>query len=80
MARGKDGAAKARRNDAAEAGELAKVLQFSDFVNRPRPPRRSTPEVELPAIDEAMRNLHAAALAAMRLVALTRDRLGLPQL
>lgn len=62
------------------ANELAQVLQFSDFANRPRPPRRSAPEVDLPALDEAMRDLDAAANAALKLVFLTRHRLGLPQL
>lgn len=61
----------------AEAQELANVLQLSDFASRPRAPRRSAPEVELPVLDEASRNLLAAALVAVRLIALMRDPMGL---
>lgn len=42
-----------------------------------RPPKEP---IEKEMMDEASRNLHAAALAAVRLVALMRDRMGLPQL
>lgn len=82
--RRKPGTRKARKDETAEAvaeaQELAQVLQFSDFANRPRGLKKPAPEVELPVLDEAMRNLHAAANAALKLIFLARHRLGLPQL
>ena len=48
-----------------------------------RPPRRRLPppvELEMPVMDDATRNLHAAASAALKLIYMTRQRLGLPQL
>jgi len=64
----------------ADAAALAQVLQFSDFASRPRRPKKPEPEVALPVLDDAMRNLHAAAHAALKLIFLARHRLGLPQL
>jgi len=64
----------------ADAQVLAQVLQFSDFASRPRSPKKTYPEIPLDVLDEAMRNLHAAAHAALKLIFLARHRLGMPQL
>lgn len=59
-------------------GSEGKVLLLDRYRGLPRRPPREPVEKEM--MDEASRNLHAAALAAMRLVALMRHRMGLPQL
>ena len=64
----------------ADAEVLAQVLQFSDYVNRPRRAKRLDSDAAMPVLDEAMRNLHAAAHAALKLIFLARHKMGLPQL
>ena len=42
--------------------------------------RKPAPDVALPVLDEAMRNLHCAAHAALKLIFLARHKLGMPPL
>jgi hypothetical protein len=56
------------------------VVRLDEYRQKPR--RRLPPTVvlEQPVMDDATRNLHAAASAALKLIYMTRQRLGLPQL
>ena len=65
-----------------KAHGAAQVVQFSDYAGRPRAGarRREISQCEMEALDEAMRTIHAAANAALKLVFMARHRLGLPQL
>jgi len=55
------------------------VLKLESYRGAKR--RQQKPAlVDIEAMDEAMRNLQAAASAAIRLVSVTRAKLGLPQL
>lgn len=63
----------------AKAPDDDKIVRFERYCGTRRR-RRPQPEVELSVMDEAMRNLHAAAQAALKLIFLARHRLGLPQL
>lgn len=63
----------------AKAPDDDKIVRFDRYRGTTRN-RRPQPGVELPVMDEAMRNLHAAAHAALKLIWMARHRLGLPQL
>lgn len=65
-----------------EAQPTGQVLQFSDFVGVPRSGAHyvGRNKVDLAEIDEATRDLHAAARTVQRLVFAARMRMGLPPL
>lgn len=63
----------------AKASDDGKVLNLDKYRGMRRT-GKPAPAVEMPVMDEAMRNLHAAAHAALKLIFLARHRLGLPQL
>jgi len=57
----------------------SKIIDLDSYRGTTRR-RKPTSDVALPVLDDAMRNLHAAAHAALKLISLARHRLGLPQL
>ena len=57
----------------------SKIIDLDRYRGATRRRKPST-DVALPVLDDAMRNLHAAAHAALKLIFLARHRLGLPQL
>lgn len=61
-------------------GEDGKIIRLDRYRGKARRRRKPRQDVALPVLDEAMRNLHAAAHAALKLIFLARHRLGLPQL
>jgi hypothetical protein len=57
-----------------------KVVDLDRYRRARKRKRRQSPRVDPQDMDEAMRNLHAAASAALKLVAIARNQMGLPQL
>lgn len=62
--------------DGGGDGKIVVLDRYRGAVKRHKP----APDAALPVLDEAMRNLHAAAHAALKLIYMARHRLGLPPL
>lgn len=57
-----------------------KVVRLHDYAQRRRTKQRPQPDIAVAELEEAMRTIHSAAHAALKLVFMARHRLGLPQL